>query len=113
MSDDTRNLYSTLDKKIVEALLDENKVDDFYKSIITRLDEAILEIEGLVAIGATMHKNSGHYVDIDMHTELYDIMERINKKRLQYQRGIAPSVDNISFIEEHPLYQLKKKLDNE
>ena len=92
MSDDTRNLYSTLDKKIVEALLDENKVDDFYKSIITRLDEAILEIEGLVAIGATMHKNSGHYVDIDMHTELYDIMERINKKRLQYQRGQAVKV---------------------
>ncbi len=110
---DDGNIFLTLDKKIIEALLDESKIDDFYKSLITRLSEAILEIEGLAAIGGTMHKNLEHYIDMEMHETLFDMIEQVTKKRLQRKHGVPPDVDNVAFLEAHPLFQSKKKLDNE
>ena len=111
--DDTKNILLGVDKKIAAALLDEEKVTDFYTSLITKLDQAALEIEALIVLGAAKHLDMDHYIDSHLREELHKIMVKANKRKLQFVHGIKKEVDNVSFLEEHPLFRAKKTFDKE
>jgi len=113
MDDGTKDILVGVDKKLAAAILDESKVVDFYRSLVTKIDQAALELESLIILGVVKHTDMDHYIDADLREKLYEIMTKINRRRLQREHGVEKNVDNVSFLEEHPLFRSKKSLDTD
>tara|TARA_Y100000034_G_C6890065_1_gene409287 strand:- start:1529 stop:1846 length:318 start_codon:yes stop_codon:yes gene_type:complete len=88
-------------------------LDKVYRSIVTKLSQALLEAEGLVIIGAKSKKNANHYIEEEVADQLSGLLEKINSRRLAHKYGLkGENVDeNIIFLEEHPAFLLRKFLD--
>ena len=80
------------------------EVNDIYRFVATKINEALLEVESLVILGQLIHNDVDYFVDSEVVDELEDTLNRVDKNRLKYEHGISSAVDNVYFLEQHPLF---------
>ena len=96
------------DKRIV---IREEELDSLFSKAITLLNQAMLDVEALILLGSIKEKDRDHYIDSAIQKDLLEIIKRVNVERLKMKHGVDKSVDNVSFLEDHPSFIIKKVFD--
>ena len=89
----------------------DEEIEALFKKTLTYLNQAMLDIEALMLIGSVKEKDKNHYIDSEVKKQLYEVVRAINAERLNLKHGVDKDIDNVSFIEEHPSFMLKKLFD--
>ena len=90
----------------------EEDLDPLFSKAITLLNQAMLDIEALMLLGTIKERDRDYYIDSSIKQELFDIIKRVNVERLKLKHGVDKSVDNVSFLEDHPSFILNKIFDD-
>tara|TARA_R100001594_G_C4026113_1_gene260249 strand:+ start:465 stop:791 length:327 start_codon:yes stop_codon:yes gene_type:complete len=80
------------------------QVNDIYRFVSTKINEALLEVESLVILGQLIHNDVDYFVDSEVVDELEGTLNRVDRNRLKYEHGISSDVDNVFFLEQHPFF---------
>lgn len=96
------------DKRI---MIREEELDPLFSKAITLLNQAMLDIEALILLGTIKERDRDHYIDSSIKQELFEIIKKVNVDRLKLKHGVDKSVDNVSFLEDHPSFILNKIFD--
>lgn len=89
------------------------RIQDIYRFVSTRLNEALLELDSLVILGQLLHNEPECFVDREAVEGLLDVVNRVDKNRLQHQHGIPSDADNVLFLEQHPYFFPRDEEDEE
>ena len=96
------------DKRII---IREEEIESLFKKTLSYLNQAMLDIEALVLLGSIKEKDRNHYVNSEVKKKLFEVIKQINAERLHLKHGVDKDVDNVSFLEEHPNFMVKKLFD--
>ena len=86
----------------------DEEIEALFKKTLTYLNQAMFDIEALMLIGSFKEKDKNHYIDSEVKKQLYEV---VRAERLNLKHGVDKDIDNVSFIEEHPSFMLKKLFD--
>jgi len=92
--------------------LNRKEINETYEMISTKLSQALLEMEALILTAMAEKKSQDHYIDHELASQLCDILDKIEQRRVAYTRGLeGEDVDKIIFLDHHPSFIVRKMLD--
>ena len=89
----------------------EEEIEALFKKALTYLNQAMLDIEALILVGTIKEKDRNHYINSEVKKQLLEVIKVVNAERLNLKHGVDKDIDNVSFIEEHPSFMIKKLFD--
>ena len=101
-------IMDDFDKRVI---IREEELDPLFSKAITLLNQALLDIEALMLLGTIKERNRDHYIDSSVKQELFEVIRKVNVERLKIKHRVDKSVDNVSFLEDHPSFILNKIFD--